>query len=147
MFELCRYRVANLTSCSSSRRVIPSRKNRIEFQWGSKLPGTSSMGVIMQLDCHHAHLLNIHDYANVPWSLQNYPPFPWPLTVTTGSGHHEKSPTSKKFENIIDFIHKGTTFFFSTSKDKKKGACFTVLYVFLNKTILSHTRCMLTKFL
>ena len=36
MFELRQYRIANC------RRVIPSRKNRIEFEWGSKLLGTSS---------------------------------------------------------------------------------------------------------
>ena len=42
MFELCRYRVTNLTSCSEFMSESgPVAKNRIEFQWGSKLPGTS----------------------------------------------------------------------------------------------------------
>ena len=42
-FELCWYRVANLTSYSEfMSESDPVAKNRIEFQWGSKLPGTSS---------------------------------------------------------------------------------------------------------
>ena len=43
MFKLWRSRVANLTSCSEFvSESDPVVKNRIEFQWGSKLPGTSS---------------------------------------------------------------------------------------------------------
>ena len=43
MFELRRYRVANLTSCSEFMSESETvAKNRIEFQWGSKLQGTSS---------------------------------------------------------------------------------------------------------
>ena len=43
MFELCRYRAANLTSCSEFMSESETvAKNRIEFQWGSKLQGTSS---------------------------------------------------------------------------------------------------------
>ena len=47
MFELCRYRVANLTCCSEfmseTETVV---KNRIEFQWGSKMQGTSSEALV-----------------------------------------------------------------------------------------------------
>ena len=47
MFELCRYRVANLTSCSEFRSESETvAKNRIEFQWGSKLQGTSSEALL-----------------------------------------------------------------------------------------------------
>ena len=42
VFELCRYRVANLTSCSEFMSGSdPIVKNHIEFQWRSKLLGTS----------------------------------------------------------------------------------------------------------
>ena len=43
MFELCRCWVANFTSCSEFMSESETvAKNRIEFQWGSKLQGTSS---------------------------------------------------------------------------------------------------------
>ena len=48
MFELCRYRVANFTSCSeimSGSETVA--KIHIEFQWGSKLQGTSSEALIL----------------------------------------------------------------------------------------------------
>ena len=42
VFELCRYRVANFTSSIEIESLsVPVAKNRIEFQWGSKLLGTS----------------------------------------------------------------------------------------------------------
>ena len=48
VFELYRYRVANLTSCSElMSESDPLAKNRIEFQWGSKQPGTSSEALIL----------------------------------------------------------------------------------------------------
>ena len=48
MFELCRYRVANLTSCSEFMSESETvAKNRIEFQWGSKLQGTSSEALVV----------------------------------------------------------------------------------------------------
>ena len=47
MFELCRYRVANFTSCSEFMSESETvAKNRIEFQWGSKLQGTSSEALV-----------------------------------------------------------------------------------------------------
>ena len=43
MFELRRYRVANFTSSIEFESLSETvAKNRIEFQWESKLQGTSS---------------------------------------------------------------------------------------------------------
>ena len=48
VFELCRYRFANLTSYSEfMSKSDPVAKNRIEFQWGSEQPGTSSEALNM----------------------------------------------------------------------------------------------------
>ena len=52
MFELRRYRVANFaSSIEFESESDPVAKNRIEFQWGSTLPGTSSEALVQTMSC------------------------------------------------------------------------------------------------
>ena len=58
MFELCRCRVANFTSCSEFMSESETvAKNRIEFQWGSKLQGTSSEALHLPVMCKKNKLI------------------------------------------------------------------------------------------
>ena len=72
MFELCRCWVANFTSCSefmSGSETVA--KNRIEFQWGSKLQGTSSEALVHAWEMKNAKTLYIVFYfVCLFWALQ-----------------------------------------------------------------------------
>ena len=65
-----------LHSVSSCHRVIPSRKNRIEFRWGNKLPGTRSEALITCKDTSniwtcHQHIRIFYWYVNMKQDLND----------------------------------------------------------------------------